>query len=334
MSRKDAINSLFLGKPKREAQEASPALHPERVQTGAIGAMRASLQDLTEGARELARLQEQLKSGEHVLLLDPDLIDDSPIADRLPDEHDPGMEELRQSIAEHGQQVPILVRPAPNAEGRYQIAYGRRRLKVLRDLKKEVKAIVRPLSDEELIVAQGRENLDRAGLSFIERALFAKRLEDAGYERTVIMAALSTDKADLSRFIAVARRISESIVRNIGPAPKVGRARWLKLVELLEKDSAAARAGEVMATSAFQRANSNDRFSMLVEALSTSPRKSARARSWVAPTGKTGARIVHKGSQTSLTFDERSVPEFAAYIASRLDDLFNEYKQTKEEKEG
>ena len=98
-----------------------------------------------------------------------------------------------------------------------------------------MKAIVRQLTDEEVVVAQGRENLDRADLSFIERALFARRLEDSGYERSVIMAALSTDKSDLSRYIAIARRVPEELARQIGPAMKAGRARWAALVEALAR---------------------------------------------------------------------------------------------------
>jgi len=64
---------------------------------------------------------------------------------------------------------------------------------------------VRSLDDHQLVVAQGVENSARRDLSFIERAMFAKALEDAGYERPVIMASLSTDKTELSKMISVAR---------------------------------------------------------------------------------------------------------------------------------
>jgi ParB family chromosome partitioning protein len=235
MSRKDAINSLFLSKPAQSASPTSPARSPERVRSSAVGAMGNSLQELTQGARAAAKLHEQLLAGDHVVSLDTSLIDPSPIADRLQAELDPGFDLLVASIEESGQQVPILVRPNPSIDGRYQIAYGRRRLRALAQLGRPVKAIVRELSDDELVVAQGRENLDRADLSFIEKALFAKRLEDAGYDRSVIMAALSTDKSDLSRYIAIARRVPEELARQIGPAAKAGRARWSALVEALAR---------------------------------------------------------------------------------------------------
>lgn len=333
MSRKDAINSLFLKKVEGPASSQSPAKDPERVRTGAIGAMGTSLHELTQGARAAAKLQEQLSAGNHVVQIDPGLIDASPIADRLPSSEDPAFRELRQSISDHGQQVPILIRPSPAQEGRYQIAYGRRRLRAVEELGREVKAIVRTLSDEELVIAQGRENLDRSDLSFIEKALFAKHLEDAGFERNVIMAALSTDKADLSRYIAVARRIPEQLARQIGPAPKVGRSRWIKLADQLEKSAASDKIGAVSEEGRFRKASSDERFSLVLEALSPARKKPVKAQVWPGPQGKSAARIVRQGEQTSITFNEKHVPQFATFITERLDALYKEFTRTKEESE-
>src|SRR5690606_34176545 len=153
--------------------------------------------------------------------------------------------------------------PSPAAQGRFQIAYGRRRLRALDRLAQPVKAVVRDLSDDEMVVAQGRENLDRADLSFIEKALFAKRLEDAGYERSVTMAALATDKSDLSRYISIARRIPEELARNIGPAVKAGRARWQKLAEAIDKPKTASKIDEVVVSERFQSADSDARFNIV-----------------------------------------------------------------------
>jgi ParB family chromosome partitioning protein len=331
MSRKDAINSLFLKKAEAPAQQASPAKDPERVRTGAIGAMGTSLQELTQGARAAAKLQEQLSAGDHVVELLPNLIDPSPIADRLPADGDPGFDQLKASIETHGQQVPILVRPHPTLEGRYQIAYGRRRLRALAELNRNVKAIVRKLSDEELVVAQGRENLDRADLSFIEKALFAKHLEDAGYERTVIMAALSSDKADLSRYIAVARRVPEALARKIGPATKAGRARWVKLAEELEKPGLSRRVDDVIESVGFREADSDGRFLLVLKAVSPATRRVSKPQPWSTPHGRQAAKIIRQGTQTAITFDERRVPEFANFVAARLDRLYDEFSRAKEE---
>ena len=334
MSRKDALNSLFFTKTAATPPGVSPAKNPERVRSGAVGAMGTSLQELTQGARAAARLQEQLLSGDHVVSLDPTLIDPSPIADRLLADFDPSFDELVSSIERHGQQVPVLVRPNPKAEGRFQIAYGRRRLRALLRLNRSVKAVVRDLSDDEVVVAQGRENLDRADLSFIEKSLFAKRLEDAGYERSVIMAALSTDKSDLSRYISIARRIPEELARQIGPAAKVGRARWQVLSEAIDKPKAALKVEEVVSSDNFRAVDSDARFNMVFSAATLSPDRSVRAEAWVNPEGRRAAQIQRRGSHTAITFDEKRVPEFASFVAARLNALYSEFSKNKGDEGG
>ena len=326
MSRKDAINSMFLQKPASvSADPAAVAKRPERVRSGAIAAMGSSLEELTQGARAAAKLHEQLLTGDHVIALDPATIDPSPIADRLLADVDPGFDQLVASLEQDGQQVPILVRPNPAVEGRYQVAYGRRRLRALAQLGFQVKAIVRPLSDDELVVAQGRENLDRADLSFIEKALFAKRLEDAGYDRAVIMAALSTDKSDLSRYIAIARRIPEDLARQIGPAAKAGRSRWSTLAEGLAKPGFTSRLHDIVTSEAFRVANSDMRLALVLKTLLPVADRVAKGEAWSTPQGRRAARVERRGTQTAITFDEKRVPDFAEFVAGRLDDLYAEF---------
>jgi ParB family chromosome partitioning protein len=138
---------------------------------------------------------------------------------------------LVQSIAENGQEVPILVRRHPNDEDRYQIAYGHRRLQAVKLLGLKVQAIVRKLDDTDVVIAQGIENSARRNLSYIERAVFALNLELKGFERPVIMKALSTDKTELSKLISVAKAIPAEIVRSVGAAPGIGRRRWMALAQ-------------------------------------------------------------------------------------------------------
>lgn len=327
MSRKDAINSLFLKKP--DAVAPSPARAPERVRTGAVAAMGASLQELSETAKAGERLKQQLAASDVVVSLDPGQIDGSTIADRISIEVDPGFEQLVASIAANGQQVPVLVRPHPDVTGRFQIAYGRRRLRAAERLGRSVKAIVKTLSDAELVVAQGRENLDRQDLSFIEKALFAKRLEDAGYDRPTIIAALSTDKADLSRYIAVARRIPEQLVRRIGPAPKSGRARWLGLAEKLDNPKLLPSVEAMLNEPALQAMDSDRRFQALWQRLADKARPRARADVWATPQGRRGGHVERGAGRTALVFNEKAVPAFADFVASRLDSLFDEFSKAR-----
>ncbi len=325
MSRKDAINNLFL---KRPEPSAPATLKPaERVRTGAISAMGASLQEMSENAKQAAQLQKQLAEGDAIVSLDPGKIDPSRIADRIPIDIDPDFEQLVESISENGQQVPILVRPHPASVGRYQIAYGRRRLRAAEKLGLAVKAIVRSLTDNDMIVAQGRENLDRKDLSFIEKAFFARNLEDDGCDRRTIIAALASDKADISRYIAVARRIPEVVVMKIGPAPKSGRARWLALADMLGRQSSITAAERLLEDPALRAADSDARFDAVFRSLQGKGKKShASAETWKIPGGKRGARIESREGRTALIFEEKIVPNFAQFVAARLDDLFVEFQ--------
>lgn len=326
MSRKDEINNLFLKRP-------DPVTPPvpkggERVRTGAISAMGASLQEMSENAKQAAQLQKQIAEGDVVVSIDPKKVDHSRIADRIPVDVDPAFDQLVASIDEHGQQVPILVRPSPDASGRYQIAYGRRRLRAAEMLGRAVNAIVRNLSDSELIVAQGRENLDRKDLSFIEKAFFARNLENDGCDRHTIVAALAADKADISRYIAVARRIPDDLVKRIGPAPRAGRARWLALADKLDRGAAVAAAEELLDDPAMRKVDSDTRFNAVLRSLQGSAARIPRSNAgvWKGPNGKRAARLETKDGRTALIFEEKVVPEFARFIADKLDDLFGEFQ--------
>ncbi len=227
MARKDLLKGLMGdAAPNPDAPQTPPAPPSEhtvdparpRMTKGAIGAVSRSIADLKSRS---------------VIEVDPFLIDSGGVQDRL--ESDSAEDaELARSIAEYGQQVPVLVRPHPEKEGRYQIVYGRRRVLALRDLGQPVKALVRDLDDRELVLAQGQENTARRDLSFIEKANFARQMVAAGYERKHICDAISVDKTMLSRMMAVVERIPIGVIEGIGAAPGVGRDRWLALADLIE----------------------------------------------------------------------------------------------------
>jgi ParB family chromosome partitioning protein len=323
MSRRDTVNSLFMRKTDASAPSAGVEKNPDRVRTGAVSAMGASLQEMTEAARAVGRLQAQISSGFSVLEIDPSDISNSSISDRIPVERDADFDALVTSIADHGQKVPILVRPDPDKEGQYQIAYGRRRLRAAAKLGLKVKAIVQSLTDNELVIAQGKENLDRQDLSFIEKALFAHRLEEAGYPRDVIIAALSTDKADLSRYISVARGVPHTVILAIGPAPKAGRARWLALVDAVS--SSPKKVEAIIDDNAFADLDSDQRLQRVLSKIAARDAKKATGETWKTRHGQKAAQIERSGARTRITFDERMVPEFADYLTTRLDELFEEF---------
>jgi ParB family chromosome partitioning protein len=294
------------------------------VKSGAISAMGASLQQLAEGARNAQRLQDQITAGTLLVEIDPGEIEDSFVADRIPMEDDPGFEALVASMRESGQQVPVLLRPHPDMPGRYQIAYGHRRVKAAGRIGIRVKALVRALSDSELVIAQGKENLERRDLSFIERAVFAARLEDRGFDRATIVSALSSDKGDVSRYIAVARSVPEDVVRTLGPAPKAGRARWMELAERVKIPGSDRLLSSLRHMPEFRASGSDERFARYFAALE--PKKPVeKPEVWTAPNGRAVARIERGKGRVTLAFDEKAAPEFGDFVLSRLAGLHAEF---------
>lgn len=324
MSRKATIDNLFA---RKSESGGTAATDPGRVRTGAIAAMGTSLKELTETALSASKMQEQIESGDAVIEIDPADVDASMVTDRLVAEIDPEFDELVESIRTSGQQVPILVRPNPAFPARYQIAYGRRRMRAAAKIGSKVRAIIRDMTDAELVIAQGKENLDRKDLSFIEKAMFARQLEEQGFERPVIMAALSTDKGDLSRYITVAKTIPQDVVEAIGPASKAGRARWIALGEKLSTGSAPVK--RTLHSAEFRALDSDARFAMLFNSLTE--RRVSTAQPWVNDRGQKAGQVEKKSDRVVVTIDERVVPDFGSYLAGRLDELYADFLKRKED---
>lgn len=239
-----------------QARGASAPLVQPRVMPPVLGVAKRSIQDLRE---ERDRFEALAASGGGYRELSPDLIDPSPFSDRLPDDDDAGFERFKATVQEKGQKVPILVRLHPQAEGRFQVVYGHRRLRATRELGIPVKALVCEYSDEELAIAQGIENAERQDLSWIEQALFATHLSELKIKARDVRAALSVDDTELSRFRRALRVVPDDLIRVIGRAPKAGRTRWLLLVEAIETDpNALQRVRKAVADA--KAGNSDERF--------------------------------------------------------------------------
>lgn len=232
--RTQSIRSLFSG--GGDAPTDDEARQP--MQRVAAGAVRSLKDTFSEVEREYETLKQSIADGSLAVDLDPSTLDASPFADRFDDQDVAAIEALKASIRDHGQEIPILVRAHPSEPGRYQIAYGHRRARAAKELGVPVKALVRELDDDKLVVAQGIENSAREDLSFIERAAFALKLEAGGFNRNLIQGALSVDRAEVSKLIAVAQSIPSWLIALIGRAPKVGRGRWMDLAETLKRPGA------------------------------------------------------------------------------------------------
>jgi ParB family transcriptional regulator, chromosome partitioning protein len=291
---------------------------------GAVGAMSRSLEMLSAEREAAKALTEQLAAGRVVVEIDPVLIDSSFVPDRMKgadDEHTA----LLESIRSRGQLVPVLLRPHPEAPGRFQTAYGHRRIRALSELGLPVRAVVRELTDEALVVAQGKENSERKDLSFIERATYAAALEGRGFDREIIMAALSVDKTELSRLISVARVIPISLIESIGPAPRTGRRRWMILAEGLSGRQTEKLIAGVTAADRFIAADSDARFALVLNALTKQRVPSSKPEIWAADDGNKIARIERTSDRVTVALNEKLAPAFGDFVVSRLPDLYRAF---------
>ena len=319
MARKHLLSDLApqkLPAGNSENAEGFDSPTPQYAPRGAIGAVSRSI--------ELLRSQSLTE-------LDPDLIDAPSVTDRL-DEDGEQFEEFARNIRENGQQVPILVRPHPSIEGRYQIAYGRRRLRAVKAAGLQIKAAIRNLTDDELVLAQGQENSARQDLSFIERALYAAELEANGFQRTVIMAALAVDKSNLSRLIQAATQLPADVIRAIGAAPKTGRDRWYELATRLGSEEALVKARASLSEASVKSLTSDERFARVFAAVAPKKGKKERpqAEIWQADDGVKAASFRQDKRTLTLMIDKKAAPEFGDYLMSVLPEIYASFKKTKQ----
>lgn len=338
-SRKNELKALFGGSlpvtatppVAPEVKSATPvtpvvnteANAPARSASGAVRAMGLSLGSMSREADEARALRQAMNDGEHIVSIDPAQIDASFVEDRLTlagiDDED--FIVLLESIRESGQQVPVLLRPHPEKQGRYQTAYGHRRIRAALKLSQPVKAIVRPLSDDELVLAQGKENAERRNLSFIERAIFARNLAERGFDRKVIGDALSVQKSELSRLMQVVDNVPIQFINQIGAAPKAGRDRWLKLGEMLQGNAADVKAYDEMKMDRFKVSQSDQRFDLVFKRLAARHNMQAkpqRPRELRDGQGRVFATIRTDGKTPRIDFIGKTDPEFLEKAAALL----------------
>ncbi|MGV3551045.1 plasmid partitioning protein RepB [Rhizobium sp.] len=314
-----AVNSNGAAPETKSANDAGSP--PPRAASGAVKAMGLSLSSITREAEEARALRQALELGERVLSLDTAHVSSSFVSDRLTEEErdDEDFLALMESIRESGQHAPILVRPHPDKPEHYQVAYGHRRLRAARRLGQQVKALVRPLTDDELVLAQGKENAERRNLSFIERALFAKALGERGFDRKIVGEALAIQKSELSRLLQVAEAVPERFIRSIGPAPKAGRERWMALGQYFADKASVIKAEDETGSERFRAATSDERFRILFDRLS---RKQSVSRPDVedmkGSDGKVFARVSRSDKGLRIEFPADPGFGFAETVATRL----------------
>ncbi len=277
----------------------------------------------------------------HVWELDPAEIQDERYSDRLDpkDVHD-----LRASIEQNGQTVPILVRRHATDPNRYLLVYGRRRLEAIRasDKVSKVRALIANLDDTAALRAQVSENTGRRDLSYIERALFAQELLDSGFgSQAQIAEVLNVTRSAVSMSISVAKAIGTALAHAIGPAHGVGRPRWEALAKELadsriENDDLSRIALDVRAKAAAnEQADEDPQVDPSVaafEAVARHVKKSVSSTLGKKPRSKTTALVIDgtpvgaiKRSGRALRLDLTDVDDaFAEWLDACAQDVLEE----------
>ncbi|WP_117196097.1 plasmid partitioning protein RepB [Rhizobium terrae] len=294
----------------------------------ALATVTKSLGDLSSRGQRADELEKILAAGQSVIELETDVVDPSFVRDRM----DSDISGLKARISEQGQQVPVLVRPHPDTPGRYQVAFGHRRLRAVSELGLKLKAVVRDLTDEQLVIAQGQENNEREDLTFIEKARFAHQLHKQ-FSRDVIISSMSLDKADLSKMLQIVETIPEAIVDAIGRAPGVGRRSWLDMAAFVEKASDIEVLTRYATSKDVQGLESAARFKAI---LLMKSKRTARSLPDVmsAPAGDRLAQIKESKAKLELVIDKRATPDFASFLLEQVPSLFEEYRSKQKLKTG
>ncbi len=135
-----------------------------------------------------------------------------PLSDIIPNREQPrktfdeaALEELAESIRQHGILQPLLVRPLPS--GGYQLVAGERRWRAARLAKlTEVPVIVKELTDTEAMELAIIENLQREDLNPIEEAEGLQALADkCGYTQEEIAASVGKSRPAIANSLRLLR---------------------------------------------------------------------------------------------------------------------------------
>ena len=125
----------------------------------------------------------------------------SPFQPRIQFREDEDFEELVKSIKERGILQPIIVRK--KGEELYECVAGERRLRAAKKAGlKEIPAIIKNFTDEEVILIALIENLQRKNLNPLEEALGYKNLmEKFGYTQEEIAEKVGKDRATVANLL-------------------------------------------------------------------------------------------------------------------------------------
>lgn len=295
-----------------------------RVAAGIIGTTQRTLTQIRE---ERDALLDQVANSSRVVELEPSLIDASPFRDRLPDDDDSEFESFKTSIFEEGQKVPITVRRHGDAQDRFQVVYGHRRLRALKMLERPVLAIIADYSDRDLVIAQGIENANRQDLSWIEKALFAEEMQSAGIKPKDIKAALGIDDAEVSKLRSVLKGIPKPTIEMIGRAPSIGRPRWLELAASIKGRSDLSKIEKTLSADKVLKMTSDERFLAALVSLTAAGSTRAPHKQASLDLGEVGSMTVGAKS-VKISLEKKHSEGFSKFLETEIGELVERYKRS------
>lgn len=148
---------------------------------------------------------------------------------------------------------------------------------------------------------------------------------------------LSTGRSHISEMIRIATALPREILMQIGPAPEIGRRRWLEF-ELrwsAHKDPGHV-AQLVLERDEIQSSSSDLRFAAVFEALSKADGKPAAssATSDLISHGLVLGQVQRSKSASRLTFNKSVPTGFVDFIAGQIESLHDQFMQRQNSKRG
>lgn len=141
-----------------------------------------------------------LADGSRLIEIDPSEIKPNPKQPRLVFDED-ALEELSESIKRDGVQEPVIVRATP--EGGYELVSGERRVRasIMAD-RVLIPAVVRDISDDDLLRLGLIENLQRENLNPIETAkAYAQLIEEFGWTQERLAQEVGKKRASVANML-------------------------------------------------------------------------------------------------------------------------------------
>jgi ParB family chromosome partitioning protein len=104
----------------------------------------------------------------------------------------------------------------------------------------------------------------------------------------------------------------------------------MDLIERLQNRDGKELVERFIADPASRTGSSDERFNILVEALTSKSTKAGAQGDWATEEGRRIAHIARGPNRVVLTLDEKSTPDFGGYLVERLPELYRAFQQQRQ----